>query len=258
MNAVSLFPRTRIQPLLCLLAMLFGAGNASAGLEQLRWYSEEYAPINFSGEDGIASGISIELLEAMMVHLDTPFSRSQVQILPWARGYRIAQEQPGACLFATTVTDTRREVFKFVEPAVEVGISIIAPKAAALQIDSMDALSSLQIGVVREDIGEQLLQETGLELRLVRTDSARGLMRMLAGGRFDAISYNDAVTFWTMREEDIDPNDFEIIHVLSRGVMGYACHRDTDPALLARLQQALDQLIADGTAANIQQRYIRH
>ncbi len=244
-------------PIAAVLALTTTLASATPSLGDLRWITEEYAPINFSDEQGVATGITVDLLQAMMARLDQPFDPAAIQVLPWARGYRIAQEQVGTCLFGTTLTESRLELFQFILPAVENRIAIIAPRAAALSIDSVAALAPLRIGVVREDIGELLLQEAGVDAQLVRVDSARALVRMLAAGRFDAIAYSDLVTDWTMQAHAIDPDAFESVYTLREGIMGYACHPATDPVLLEQLRQSLDSLIEDGTAAEIRQRYTR-
>ena len=244
-------------PLVALLLLSTAMASAAPSLSDLRWMTEEYAPINFSNQDGVATGISVDMLQAMMAHLGQPFDPAGVQVLPWARGYRIVQEQPNSCLFATTVTESRLELFRFISPLVENRVSVIAPRAAGRVIDSPEALTQLSIGVVREDIGELLLHEAGIDGNLVRVDSARALVRMLAAGRFDAIAYSFLVTSWAMLENDIDPGDFESIHVLQEGVMGFSCHPETAPELLQSLQQALDTVNENGTAATIRGRYSR-
>ncbi len=238
-----------------LMILTHSVSQASPTLSDLRWYSEEYAPLNFSGEDGVPTGITVDILQAMMHHLDEPFDPASIQILPWARGYRIIQEQPQTCLFGTNITEARRELFRFVGPAVDNRITLIAPRSAALSINTIEELSALSIGVVREDIGELLLLEAGVEANLVRSDSAHSLIRMLAAGRFDAIAYGELVTLWMLQKQGSEPEAFATVYVLSDGVMGYACHWDTDPALLAQLQDALDTLLAAGTVETIRQRY---
>ena len=241
------------------MLIVFGAAvQAYEAGEPIQWITEEYPPFNFSDSDGAAVGITVDLLKAMTERAGIPFDASEIQVLPWARGYRLVQEEANRCLFGTTVTESRRQLFQFIEPAVELRVGIIGPRATGLQIDSLEDLETLQIGVVRDDIGELLLQEIGAEnLRLIRTDSARNLVRMLAARRFDVVSYGDAPTFWTMLKNGIDPDDYEIVWVLRDGVMGFACHPDTSPDLLEMLQESLDSLIKDGTSAAIRERYVR-
>jgi polar amino acid transport system substrate-binding protein len=239
------------------LSVAVAAGVArSETLDDLRWVTEEFAPYNFS-QDGVATGIAVDILVKIWERMGVNRTVEDIQVLPWARGYRMAQEQAGTCLFSTTVTDARRELFVFVEPVVNSNVSIIAARERAMKVDSVADLAPYQIGVVREDIGDQALQEDGFSGTFVRTDSARILMRMLHGGRFDAVSYNFVTASWTMRQEGIDSDLYEPVLTLREGHMGYACHKDTDPVLIARLQRALDALISDGTVEEITQRYLR-
>ncbi|WP_018954003.1 substrate-binding periplasmic protein [Thioalkalivibrio sulfidiphilus] len=243
--------------------LLFSSGLAGAqsqtphrSLDELVWITEEYAPYNYA-QDGQVTGVAVDILVKIWERLGVNRTVADIQLLPWARGYRMALDQPGTCLFSTTVTDARRELFTFVEPIMDASISIIAPRDRGLEVADVAALAPYRIGVVREDIGDQLLQEEGFSGTYVRTDSARILIRMLRGERFDAAAYNERVANWVMVQEGIDPALYEPALVLREGYMGYACHKDTDPALIAQLQDALDALIADGTVAEITNRYLQ-
>ncbi len=242
----------------CLLGagMALGGVQAAQTLDDIQWISEEYAPYNYT-EDGVPTGISVAVLQHIWERLDIQREIADIRVLPWARGYRIAQDDPNTCLFLTTVTDPRRELFQFIEPVVDVTIAIVGPPLEAHQpaISSIEDLGPLTIGVVRDDIGEHLLHHLGATATVVRTDSPHILVRMLRGGRFDAVAYDSHVTRWNMVQEGIDPADYEDLFVLSHGVMGYACHRDMDPALVGKLQEALDGLLADGTVEAIIRRY---
>lgn len=244
----------------CLLCALTVTGaqaqTVPRSLDDLRWITEEYAPYNYA-EDGVVTGVAVDILVKMWERLGVNKTAADIQLLPWARGYRMALDQPGTCLFSTTVTDARRELFSFVEPILDASVSIITAKDRGLVATDVAALAPYRIGVVREDIGDQLLQEDGFAGTYVRTDSARILIRMLRGGRFDAVAYNERVANWVMIQEGIAPEDYESVLVLREGHMGYACHKDTAPELIASLQQALNELIADGTVDEIIGRYLQ-
>lgn len=246
---------------LVLLAVGLVAAHAQAqssprDLNGLRWVTEEYAPYNFT-QDGVVTGLAVDILVRMWERLGVDKSAADIQSLPWARGYRMALDQPDTCLFSTTVTDTRREQFQFIEPILDANVSVIAARSRNLEAGSVRDLEPYSIGVVREDIGDQLLQEDGFAGTYVRTDSARILMRMLHGQRFDGAAYNIRVADWTMLQEGIDPELYEPVLTLQEGHMGYACHRDIDAALIAQLQAALDALIEDGTVDAIIQGYLQ-
>lgn len=245
----------RIRTLLATLVLLALAGTAKAQtLQDFQWLTEEYAPYNYT-ENGQLKGIAVDTLVAMWARLGIERRVADIQVLPWARGYRMAQERPGHCLFSTTVTDSRRELFAFVEPIVDTRVAIVAPRGR-LAVSTPKDLQQVPVGVVREDIGELLLLEAGVDDKLLRTDSARALVRMLDAGRFEAISYSLDTVWWNMKAAGIDLAKYENALTLTEGVLGFACHKGTDPALLARLQGALDALRADGTLARIRAKYV--
>ncbi|HRP98728.1 MAG TPA: transporter substrate-binding domain-containing protein, partial [Rhodocyclaceae bacterium] len=255
-TALGAFVQRRFRALCTLAAGLLVAGSAQAQpIESLTWLAEEAAPFNFS-RNGEPAGIAVDVLVEVWAKLGIDGRAADIGIVPWARGYRIAQEQPGTCLFSMTVTEPRRALFAFIAPLLDAHIAVIAPKSRRLAPSSTADLAPLAIGVVREDVAEKLLVEAGSAATLVRADSARSLVRMLAGGRFDAIAYQLESTLWTMREEGFDPGAYEAVLTLKDGPVGYACHRDTDPATLARLQATLDELVADGTVERIRRRYL--
>jgi len=240
---------------LTLVALGMSSAVAAQSLQDLEWVTEEYAPYNFT-ENGELRGISVEIIEEMWARLGIDRTRSDVHMLPWARGYHMAQNQPGTCLFSTTVTESREQIFSFVKPLVDTRVTVMAPRNSELRTDDLRKLDDRNIGVVREDIGELLLQEAGSEAQIRRTDSARSLVRMLAGERFDAIAYSYDTILWNMQQDDIDRNDFEVVYTLKEGVLGISCQQDTDPALIEQLQTTLDELHEDGTVAEITQRYV--
>lgn len=235
---------------------LTGLPAQAQTVSELVWVSEEYAPFNYT-DQGVPTGISVEVLQHIWTRLGVNKQPSDIQMLPWARGYRMAQEQAGVCLFSTTVTEPRKALFHFVSPIIATRIAIVAPRERQLKIDTVADLAPYTIGVVREDIGEQALLNDGSTATLSRADSARSLVRMLAGGRFDAISYESNTVRWNMQESGIDTTAFEDVFTVRESVLGIACHKDTAPDTLAQLQHALDALHADGTLKRISAAYLK-
>ncbi|MFN2348340.1 MAG: substrate-binding periplasmic protein [Thioalkalivibrio sp.] len=237
-----------------LLTLLLCTSAVAQTLDDIQWISEEYAPYNYT-ENGVPRGIAVDVLMEIWDRVGAEHRATDIQVLPWARGYRITQDQPNSCLFSTTVTDQRRTLFTFVEPVVENRIALLAPRSRGLRIESPADIAQYRIGVVRDDIGEELVVATGVDVPLVRTDSSRIMVRMLQGQRFDLIAYDEDVARWAMQLEGIDANEYEVVYVLREGVMGIACNKDTDPVLIQELQQALDALTEDGTLRRITRKY---
>lgn len=248
--------RTLAQRCLLLIALL---GNTTPGFAAgISWMSEEYPPYNFSSPSGHPQGIAVEMLEQIWRRLGIDHHANDIQIMPWARGYAQLQRKPNTALFSMTYTPAREKQFRFVGPLIPNHVVLLAPKAKQLQIQDPAQLQELIIGVVREDIGEQLLND--LEINpdnLVFSNLASNLVQLLARGRVDAIAYSADVATWNMLRAGIDPSQFENIYTLLEGQLGYAFHQDTDPSLLRQYQQALDQLKAEGQLEILRSRYLQ-
>jgi len=246
------------------LTLLLGSTTAIAATEpppesatQLSWMSEEYPPINFSDAAGRPQGVAVAVLLELGRRLELPLTAEDIAILPWARAYKRLLHEPNTALFTMAYTAARERQFRFVGPLLPIRTVVLARQDRALTITDDRQLRQLRIGVVREDIGEQLLLERGFDRdELEHSNLAIHLVRLLARGRVDAIAYGYDAAIWHMRSSGIDPDAFEVIATLQAGQLGYAFHRDTDPALLRRLQQTLDSLRAEGVVDAIRARYL--
>ncbi|MEH6824909.1 MAG: transporter substrate-binding domain-containing protein [Motiliproteus sp.] len=222
---------------------------------QTRWMSEQYPPYNYIDPQGKARGISVEILAAMWQQLGIP--EQPLEFLPWARSYTLLQRQPQTALFAMTYTPTREQLFRFVGPFIRTRIVLLAPRSARLQITNNAEIEALKIGVVRDDIGASLLNERGISQdRIIHSNQAENLIKLLHRGRVDAIAYSDDVAEWKMRKAGIDPQEYESVFTLLEGQLGFAFHAQTPAPWLNRLQQALEQVEASGAAQKIRQKYL--
>lgn len=258
MNMVNL---TRFAASLAILllansALATGPRDAAKKLEALHWYSEEYPPYNFAGKDGVPTGMAVDILMAAFKRIGVKTSAEELQIIPWNRSYKFIQRRPGTALFSMTYTPERLKIMKFVGPSVPSNISIIAPKAS--EIDAKDAgdLIDLTIGVVRDDIGDQLVRNLALSDGAVkRKNSLRQLLYLLDAGRIDAVAYSTDVFNYSIQSQKLRVADYEEIFVLKHGKLGYAFYKDTPDEVLEPLQNAIDEMRAEGMIDKIIARY---
>ena len=140
----------------------------------------------------------IEVFKKVGVQL----TREDLKVLPWARSYyEKLLDTPGTALFSMTYTEERLKNFQFVGPIIPTQVLIIAPVAKHLKVADAADLKALKIGVIRDDIGDQLVRAFGAE------DIAK-YQFILAG---------------------MDPKEHESVHVLQKSYMGHAFHKSTDP-----------------------------
>ena len=166
-----------------------------------------------------------------------------MEILLWARRYKYCLGKPGTALYSTTYTEERLQQFKFVGPIIPTKISVMASKNRKLEINSIMALNKLQIGVIRDDIGDQLIRAAGVDGKIIKPkSSAYNMVQMLHKGRLDTIACAEDIARYQFKLAGIDPNIYESIYVLQKSHMGYTFHKSTDPGVLEYIRKALDEL----------------
>ncbi len=238
------------------LTLGLAATAMASGADDLTYMTEQYPPYNYE-ENGKVTGISVDLLSAMLKEMGSAKTAADFALLPWAQGYKRVQEEAGTCLFSMTLTDARKPLFKWVGPYIETNISVVAKKGA-VSIGSAADLGKYTFGVIRDDIGMQLLEENGLSQdKMDITAKMSSNLKKLERGRIDAVAYDQSVTMFMIKQAGMNPAEYEAAYVLKSGGLYFAFNKNVPDSLIAEFQQALDTLKADGTYQKILDRYLK-
>ncbi len=237
-------------------SLWLAAGHVqSQTMEDIQWVTEDYPPLNFQ-ENGVPKGIAVDILLEMWKKVSLNKTAADIKFYPWARAYAMAQEQRNVCLFTTSITEPRKALFNFVGPNKGADVGIFAKKGQ-LKLSSLEDLKKLKIGVKRDDISERLLLDSGVTLNLYPVVQGDQLIGMLNLNRVDAISLNSYAAPWEMKKAGLDPANYEMAYTLRVSQpSGFAFSKDIDPTLINRLQNAFDELKADGTVDRIRAKYL--
>ncbi|HYD62371.1 MAG TPA: transporter substrate-binding domain-containing protein [Noviherbaspirillum sp.] len=241
------------------VAFAFASGSATAqSLDELVFITEDYPPFNFE-RDGKRLGIAVDVLEEMLALARSKKTRADIKVWPWARGYETTLKEKNTVLFSTTRTEAREHLFKWVGPIMPSRIVLVAKKAREIRLRSIEDLNhaSYKIGVVREDIGGQLLANAGVgKERTVQANSGVSVAKMLHAGRVDMWAYGAPVIMWNLKELGYPTNAYEEVFTLTESQQYYyAVNKDTDDRLVGKLQAALEQVKAKGRFNAIVARY---
>lgn len=213
-------------------------------LGELRFITENYAPFNYQ-KNGEIKGTSVELLLKMFEQAGTERGLTDIEVMNWARGYKLAQTAKNTVLFSTTRTKSRENLFKWVGPISPTKISVIGHKDRNVEISSDDDLNKYRIGAIRDDIGELLLLSKGITRdHIYRTNSSMTTAKMLVAGRIDLWAYESRVALFNLREHGEDPDDYKTYMVLEESDLYFAIQKDTSDQLVNKLQAALDKVRA--------------
>lgn len=250
--------RYLISYFILLLGFPLSTYTHAQSLDDIYFITENYPPYNFK-DNGKLQGISIDLLLLMFKKLNVKQTSADLHLKPWARGYNALLAKSNTCLFSTVRTEEREALFSWVGPIAATSISLLARKDKKIKISSVQDLSKYKIGVVRDDVGEQLLLKAGVNV--ANLDQIGGVnvlaqsIKKLNKGRFDLLAYDDEVAFWIIKKQGFDPDSYETVYTLKKGQLYYACNKKVSQLLIQKLQQALDELKEEGLYQQIIDNY---
>ena len=189
-------------PFLVLLALLSGTAPA----QEMRVLTEVSPPYNYIQDDRI-TGSSTEIVREILRRHQEP---DNIQVLPWARGYKLLQTRPHVALFSTTRTPEREDQFHWIGPLFKVHFGFYARRDSGLQLDSLeDAKQVGAIATYKDDVKEQLLIRMGFT-NLDSSKSPANNLKKLINGRVDLWLFDNVGMTDLARQQNIDPAALEI------------------------------------------------
>ncbi|BCS88578.1 substrate-binding periplasmic protein [Pseudodesulfovibrio sediminis] len=245
------FP-TRIALLLTLLIL-----TASVQAHALTVITENNPPFSFTANyqpTGIATDIFLIMARRSGIKMD----RSDIQIWPWARGYKEIQENDSVILFPMAKTDSRKDLFQWIGPIMPSKSCMIARAHSGFQINDLKRdTDELRIGTIRDSASEQFVLKNGLDLnRLQRVHSIKLNIKKLIEGRIDAMLLLEATLLYTIQDMGLTSDEFEVVNTLFSSQLYFAASKDMNPDLVRKLQHSLDELRQENTVDTIIEDYL--
>ncbi len=220
--------------------------------------TEVYPPFNME-IDGKLTGISVDVLDAMLELLNTGQTREDIILSNWSRAYTMAEKRKNHMVFSTTRTSQRESLFKWVGPVSKITIGIIAPKEKGIVINKFSDLNQYRIGTVLKDIGEQTLLEGGILKKQIHSISGKNSIdlsfKKMENDRIDLFAYATKGAMYEAKVKGHDVNDFEVIYTVKEGDLYYAFNKETSDEIITQWQNALDAVKANGLYDEIVKRY---
>lgn len=219
---------------------------SSVQAESISFFTEDYAPLNFE-QDGEIVGVATDQVKQMMQRAGLDYS---LELTQWSRAINLAEKKPNTCVFATTHTEERDARFQWVEPLSADKTVLVKLKGSDVNVNSIEDARALRTGTQTGDYTVGVLKDNGFEL----TDLSPNFevtVKKLKAGRIDLL-----VTSGSFYESAVaEGQPMEAVLTLSETIMSVACSKGTDADLIARMQAALDAMIAAGVQAEIAGKY---
>jgi len=241
-----------------MISVLF-AGAHSFGNEvlakDLTYYTEEYPPHNYT-ENGKLKGAAVEVLVMMWKEMGLKNTVADIKTVPWARGMKLIQTEPGVVLFGMGYSKERAKIIQWVGPYYTHTLGLIAKKSRAIKIRTVEEAQEYIVGAVREDMGHQFLVGKGFHPGMVALlNSQRSLFLSLDAGRLDLASSMDSVAFKNIDDLGLDSSEYEIVLNIQTFQSGFGFSKRVDKSVILQFQNTLDRLIEDGSVGKILEKY---
>lgn len=221
-----------------LLTLCLSLAPLSAALaDTLHFVTEEYAPFNFS-KDGKITGIAVEQVVAISKAAGIDHT---MEIMPWARAFALAENQPMTCVFTTGYNRDRAHRFAWVNPLLKDEMVLVKRDDAGKGPLSLGEALTMKVGSQRGDFAVEALEYLGFKDIDLAADIDITLRKLLSG-RIDLMP-TSIKTFENLVKQG---HPVEKAMLMAGQVYGLACHKGTPPDLIKRLQAELDKLILSG------------
>ena len=214
-------------------------------------YTEDSPPGNYL-KKGEIEGLAVDMVREILVRLKLP---DNIEVVPWARGYNLALNQPNVALFSTTRLPQREKRFKWVGPLYAQTWGFYGKKGSDLKINSLeDAKKVDRIGTYHKDAKEQFLKRNGF-VNLVSTNKNISNIKRVIEGNLDLWVSSDFNMPYLAKQAGVDPDQLELVYAF-RSVDNYiAFSLQTPDDLIKTWQQTLDNIKSDGTYTTFCRKY---
>ncbi|MFJ4195393.1 substrate-binding periplasmic protein [Pseudomonas sp. NPDC089534] len=232
----------------CLLSLLALTAHAA----ELRLLTDNHPPLHFQQGDRLV-GFGVDVVQALAEQTGDHIHLQQVPLL---RALRMASDSPDTGVFTVLRTDERDDRYQWVGPLVEVETALYAHENLQTPIRSLREADHLgRITVPRKWLAYSYLQKQDLN-NLYGVETPEQMMRLFSLGRTDFVVSDTLSSASLAREQGMEPGRLQYQMPLMKQDTYIAFSRQTDPRRVARWQQALDALRADGRLEEMRQRWL--
>ncbi len=221
--------------------------------QEITIVTEDFPPYNYE-EDGLAKGLSTEVVQAVLLELGL---RAEIIFYPWARAYKYAQAEKNYLIYSIGRIPEREGLFQWVGSIAPYNTSLYKlEKRKDITVSSLENAKQFTIGCSLDDVITIYLQEKGFDkLEIAHSDTLN--FRMMIQERIDLIAYDEASFPFRIKQEKMNINMFERVFRLEdlSDELFMAFSPNTDPELVRKFQYALEMIKEKGIYDNILKKY---
>jgi polar amino acid transport system substrate-binding protein len=225
--------------------------TGAATTHPLQLYTEDSPPSSYE-DNGHLKGLSVEIVREILRRIGKP---DTIALVPWARGYKLAQSDADTALFSTSRLPQREASFQWVGPLYWQRWGFYRWKGSDIQITDMDAARQVnRIGTYLLDAKMQYLQVRGFK-NLVPTNKNVTNVLHLERGNIDLWTSSDFNMPHVARQAGVSPDKLELAYAFHTVGNYIAFSKKTSSHIVRLWQAVLDEMKADGSYRAICRKY---
>lgn len=235
-----------------LLAWLLA--TAAPAREPLRIIGSGIPPLSFT-RDGVITGYCVELFRELQRRVgDT----TAIELMPWARAYRMGMEGANVILLCPKRTPEREPRFKWVGPVLESESMLYALRRSRVRLSSLNDARALEgILVPRDFHTYQYLRDAGFT-NLEPVNNSQTMLAMLLVGRRPVMVLDREQLPALLEQAGADADQVEPVLKLMSIHSYFTFPPDAPDSQVAQWQLALDKMKRDGALARLQKQWFAH
>ena len=235
-----------------LLAFIIFLNVLHASTVKIEVVTEKYPPFQWE-EDGKIVGPSAQIVEAIIKKVAIEYS---LDIYPWARAYKIAQNRKNVLIYSITRSEKREKLFKWVGALSSHKVYLWKLKSNKdINIKTLDDARKFFIAGVRKDAKTQYLLNNGFK-NIAIVHSTDIAINLLHSNKVSLLIENEDLPL-QVEKLGYDFNEMEKVYYL-KGFsqdLYVAFSLMTDDALVEKFKKALEELKSNGEFDKIINKY---
>lgn len=236
------------------IVILVSVFPLSAQSQTIHLTTEHYPPYNIDlslnnrPESQQIGGASTDIVKELMKR--SKYSHT-LELLPWKRAYRSAQDVSYTGVFSTTRTPAREELFKWVGPIADNNYVLFSAKNRDIPISSIEDVKSYTVGAYSGSVAVSIMSDLGISTELVPSDHLNVLK--LQRQRID-LWIAGSLSGPYLAKQNGFPN-LKAAYTVRKAKMYIAFNKDTPNSVIDHLNAVLQTMREDGFVDRVYARY---
>ena len=241
-------------------ALVLSYTSGAAEIQFLTHNTQKEAVLDDNGilhgvEGAGLRGFLVEVVKEMMVLVEgKPYA---IEDLPFARAYKMLNNEENYALFNISRSDDREPLFKWVGPTIQGEVFLFKRRGSDVNVTTLDDAKLVEKIAVQNGAGDEAdLQKLGFT-NLHPVETQGHALKMVAADRVQLTPVGTTVVWNLAKQFNIDPELIEQTPVKLGDTIGYiAFSKNVSDDVIQQWQTALDALKSSGKYDELIRRYL--